>query len=144
MRLLSAALVGLSVLASGGAVGQERTAFAAGTPWKKDPIVSKVGAPLSIYDPQGMAKPAGTVRDWLIGHDQSKNDCEVTETVRDKQMWIVCTRRGLYGDPPHKLVFAYQASVFAAGSVLINFATADGNPLVGRDLIDHFRDEIQD
>lgn len=122
----------------------ERDPFSRGTPWKSHPTLSFAGTPLSIYNSEGNAKSAGTVRDWLSSHDRAKNDCSVTDTVPGKRMWIVCVRRGLYGSPPHKLVFVYHASVVGAGYVLINFATTDGNPLLGRDLIDHFRDEVED
>src|SRR6478735_6402782 len=124
------------------AQASERDPFSRGTPWKNHPILSFAGTPLSIHNSEGDAKPAGKVRDWLSSYDRSKNDCHVTDTVPGKQMWIVCVRRGLYGSPPHKLVFVYQASVIGAGYVLINFATTDGTPLLGRDLLDHFRDEI--
>ena len=114
-------------------------------PWRKYPRLSSAPTRLQVVGPDGKPVPAGTAKAWLTGHAQM-NDCMVSDGG-GQNVLITCVRRGKYYDTPGKpikLVFTYTGTFSTPDTLRIVSGTTKGNPLIGQDLIDHFRDEVEE
>ncbi|MGU3326096.1 hypothetical protein ACLBXB_04085 [Methylobacterium mesophilicum] len=134
----------LALLALSTAVGGVHASEKA-LPWQRYARLSSPNTRLEIQGPAGKAVPAGSAQRWLIGHSEM-NDCSVADGA-GPNVQITCVRRGKYYDTPGKpmkLVFTYTGTFSAPNTLLIVSGTTKGNPLLGQDLVDHFRDEIEE